>query len=209
MTPACGGCRPTAPTIGSSALGGSFRFDSRSSPPRPDGQLRGTRLLLADLGPAVGTAGEGRGQTTSTAPPPARPGRVLPQRQFDLPSLRAMDADVAVVIDTLDLGTPALAPLQAVRSRVLLQGGVLQLQGLQAGVAGGQVAADTRLDGRGSPARWDLDLRVSNLDMAGFLRGLQTAEAGPTPKARGPPAPHCSANAAPRPRAAVNQCGPT
>lgn len=172
-------------TIGRSALGGDFHVDTRSSPPRLAGQLRGSRLLLADLGPAVGTPGEGRGLGPDTAPPPVAPGKLLPQRGFDLPALRAMDAGVAVAIDTLDLGSRALAPLQAVRGRVLLQGGVLQLQGLQAGVAGGQVAADTRLDGRASPARWSLDLRVQHLDMAGWVRALQAPAATPAPQARG------------------------
>ncbi len=160
-------------TIGSSALGGEFRFDSRARPHRLSGTLSGSRLLLADLGPAVGTAGEGRGSTTTLPPTPA-PGKLLPQRRFDLPSLRVMDANVVVAIDALDLGSQALAPLQAVRTRVLLQAGVLQLQGLQAGVAGGRIAGNTRLDGRGERARWDLDLQVNGIDVAGWLRALQT-----------------------------------
>jgi AsmA family protein len=175
--------RADSATIGSSALGGDFRFDSRANPRLLSGRLTGSRLVLADLGPAVGTQGEGR--DGATAPPPSPgPGRLLPQRRFDLPSLRAMDADVAVLIDVLDLGSQALAPLQAVRTRLLLQGGVLQLQGLQAGVAGGQVAGNTRLDGRGEPARWDLDLRVSGIDMAGWVRALQSPDGAARPGRR-------------------------
>ena len=170
-------------TIGSSVLGGDFRFDSRAKPSRLSGRLTGSRLVLADLGPAVGTPGEGRDPDAPPPPRPAQgtPGRVLPQRNFDLPSLRAMDADVAVAIDSLDLGSQALAPLQAVRTRVVLQGGVLELQGLQAGVAGGQVAGSSSLDGRREPARWNLDLRVSNIDMAGWLRAVDRQAKGKPP----------------------------
>ena len=178
------GLRADRATIGRSALGGEFRFDSRVSPRRLTGHLTGQRLLLADLGPAVGAPGEGRG-TTPPQPEPVAPGKVLPQRQFDLPSLRAMDADVAVAIDTLDFGSTALAPLQAVRSRLLLQDGVLQLQGLQASVAGGKVAGSTRLDGRDKTARWDLDLRVTGLDIAGWVRALQAPVGNEAPKPRG------------------------
>jgi len=178
------GLRADRATIGRSALGGEFRFDSRASPRRLTGQLTGQRLLLADLGPAVGTPGEGRG-TTPAPPAPVAPGKVLPQRQFDLPSLRAMDADVAVAIDTLDFGSTALAPLQAVRSRLLLQDGVLQLQGLQAGVAGGKVAGNTRLDGRDKTARWDLDLHLTGLDMAGWVRALQAPAGNKVARPRG------------------------
>ena len=179
--------RADTATIGRSALAGDFRYDSNASPPRLTGRLSGQRLLLADLGPAIGTAGEGRGSSTQAEPPGVsrpEPGRVLPQRQFDLPSLQVMDADVAVAIDALDLGSSALAPLQAVRARVLLAGGVLQLQGLQASVAGGQVTGQTRLDGRGKSARWNLDLQVRGLDMAGWVRALQIPageRAGPPP----------------------------
>ena len=178
------GLRADRATIGRSALGGEFRFDSRGSPRRLTGHLTGQRLLLADLGPAVGAPGEGRG-TTPPPPAPVAPGKVLPQREFDLPSLRAMDADVAVAIDTLDFGSTALAPLQAVRSRLLLQDGVLQLQGLQADVAGGKVAGSTRLDGRDKTARWDLDLRVTGLDIAGWVRALQAPAGEKVPKPSG------------------------
>ena len=41
-------------TIGASRLGGDFRYDSRSKPPRLSGQLSGPRLSLADLGPSIG-----------------------------------------------------------------------------------------------------------------------------------------------------------
>ena len=44
----------------------------------------------------------------------SRPGRVLPDRPWDLPSLRAMDARVAVALNQLDLDTPKLAPLSPV-----------------------------------------------------------------------------------------------
>ena len=181
------GLRADRVNIGRSALGGEFRFDSRASPRRLTGTLTGQRLLLADLGPAVGAAGEGRGTTPPPPAPaaPAAPDKVLPQRQFDLPSLRVMDADVAVAIDALDFGSAALAPLQAVRARVLLQDGVLQLQGLQAGVAGGKVAGSTRLEGRDKTAHWDLDLRVTGLDIAGWVRALQAPAGDKAPKPRG------------------------
>lgn len=191
-------------TIGHSVLGGDFRFDTGTKPPQLSGRLTGSRLLLADLGPAVGAAGEGRSaaQPAATAPPPpTQPGRVLPQRRFDLPSLRAMDADVAVAIDLLDLGSQAVAPLRAVRSRVLLQGGVLQLQALQAGVAGGQVTGSSQLDGRAAPARWQLDLDLRGIDMAGWVRALQR------PAADGQAPPPRSTAALKRQRQAARQGG--
>ena len=178
-------------TIGRSKLGGDFSFDTRISPPLLRGQLNGTRLMLADLGPAVGTP------TVALAASAAKPTRVLPQRQLDLPSLRAMNADVQVNIDLLDLGSEAIAPLGQLKTQLLLDGGVLQLQALQAVVAGGRFKGSSRLDARSEPAQWALDLRFDKVDVAGWLRGLKPAAASAT---TGPPA-----KAAPAQSAALKQ----
>jgi len=169
--------------IGRSLLHGDFRFDTTVNPPMLQGRLSGPRLALADLGPSVGTTGNG-------AIAAARPARVLPQRELDLPSLRVMNADVQVAIDLLDLGSTAVAPLEQLKTRLLLSQGVLQLQGLQAVVAGGRFGGSTRLDARGAPARWAVDLRFDGIDVAGWLRGLQPA----SQRAAGqPPAPRQTA----------------
>jgi AsmA family protein len=172
-------------TIGRSQLEGDFRYDSRTTPGRLSGRLGGQRLALADLGPSVGAAAPG-------TPPPAAAkatGRVLPQRRFDLPSLRAMDADVQVAVRELDFGSVAITPLQNLKTRVLLQAGVLELQGLQASVAGGQFAGSTRLDATAELARWAVDVRFTTVDIAGWLPGLRTQQgrddARPRPNAQG------------------------
>lgn len=150
---------------GRSRLAGEFRFDRGPTPPLLSGQLSGQRLAFADLGPAVGVPAE---------PVRARPSaRVLPQREFDLPSLTAMNADVQFAIDELDFGTPALRPLRSVRTRLLLQGGVLQLDELRAEVAGGTVAGSTQLDGTREAARWQARLDFDGLDVATWVHGLQ------------------------------------
>jgi uncharacterized protein involved in outer membrane biogenesis len=158
-------------SIGSSRLQGEFSYDTRPVQPRLVGQLSGTRLALADLGPAVGTRVPG----TPVVPGAAR--RVLPQTPLDLPSLRVMDADVQVAVDELDFGSPLVAPMRALQTRVLLQAGVLQLLDLKARVAGGSVGGSTRLDANPQPARYAADLRFDGIDVAGWLRGLQAKSA--------------------------------
>ena len=165
--------------IGSSLLAGDLVFDQRQTPSRLSGQLTGSRLALADLGPAIG--GKGGDTTQDDATPP---GRVLPQRRFDLPSLKAMDADVQVAIDQLDFGTTAMAPLQRLKTRVRLTSGVLRLEDVQAAVSGGSIAGSTQLDANANPAAWAAKLEFKAIDMAGWLRGLSTdgkpASAPPT-----------------------------
>jgi AsmA family protein len=158
--------------IGSSRLAGDLLFDQREKPSKLSGQLTGSRLALVDLGPAIG--GKGGDTTQDDATPP---GRVLPQRRFDLPSLKAMNADVQVDIKQLDFGTTAMAPLQSLKTRVRLAGGVLKLEDLKASVSGGSIAGSTQLDANASPAAWVAKLDFKAIDMAGWLRGLSTADA--------------------------------
>ncbi len=176
-------------TIGSSQLSGDFKFDTRTTPPRLTGRLGGTRLALVDLGPSVGASSAGT--PSAATPAAAAPAKVLPQRHFDLPSLRAMDADVQVAINELDFGSDALAPLKDLQTHVLLAGGKLSLQALKASVAGGQFSGNTSLDANADPARWATDLRFATIDMAGWVRGVS---AGST--AQAPPKAANSANGA-------------
>ncbi len=166
-------------TIGRSVLAGTFEYDSRPARGRLRGHLTGAKLMLADLGPAIGASPPG-----SAAPSaPIAPRRMLPQRHFDLPSLRAMDADVTVAIDELDFGSAALTPLRQVQARVVLDAGVLRLEGLRAAVAGGQVTGSTRLDATTDPPGWAARLHFAAVDLAGFVRGVRKVPVQPAGQA--------------------------
>ena len=169
--------------VGSSDLNGAFTFDAGRRVPLLSGRLRGTRLLLADLGPAVGTAPKG---ADAVSPPPAAaasspvsakekrtptrgPGKVLPDRPFDLPSLRAMDANVLVDIDNLDLGSSILEPLRPLRTHLVLENAVLTLRDLDARTGAGSLKGLVQLDGRNSLALWNADLRWSDVRLERWL----------------------------------------
>jgi AsmA family protein len=171
------GLRADKATIGNSELGGDFRYDSNAKPPLLSGRLSGPRLALADLGPAIGArTGGNRDLPVSAAPPAGQAGRVLPQKRFDVPSLRAMNADVQVAMDELVFATSAMAAMRDLRTHVRLNDGVLDLQSLQAQVAGGRLSGSTRLETRNEPARWTARLQFTGVDVATWLRGLKTPE---------------------------------
>jgi AsmA family protein len=155
-------------TVGRSRFGGDFDFDAGAQPPRLRAQVAGPRLFLADLGPSIGVAGKQAKEATGDAKP-ASAARVLPQRRFDLPTLRAMQADVTLRFDELSLGD-ALASLRDVSTRLRLEGGVLHIEGLQALVAGGKFAADSTLDSNAEPARWQASVQMSNVEVSRWLR---------------------------------------
>lgn len=166
-------------TIGSSRLAGDLRFHQLTSPRRLTGELTGPKLAFADLGPAIG----GEGGTAKVPAQQQAQGRVLPQRRFDLPSLKVMDADVGVAIDEVDFGTDAMAPLKGLKTRIHLDAGVLRLEDLQASVSGGQFKGMTELDANAQPAKWQARLDVAGVDIAGWMRGMRKDTAPPAPSA--------------------------
>ena len=165
-------------SVGSSRLAGAFQVrqpgvGAGTGVPLLAGRLHGPVLVLQDLGPAVGVPLPGE---AGARPPGAR---VLPNRPLDLPSLRAMDANVLLAIDRLDPGSALLQSVQPLRGQLLLHAGVLSLQGLDARLAQGRIAGWVQVDARHSPAQWSTDLRVAGLDIAQWIRPLRRASGPP------------------------------
>lgn len=152
-------------TIGKSKLNGHFEFNApRNQKSKLTGELRGSELWMADLGPSIGLP------TEPKARPSTRPNRVLPDRQFDLPSLRAMDADVTVNLDRFESGTAVLQAAKPLRGHIVLADGVLQIRDIDARVAKGQFAGSITLDGRQPTARWQVRLRVAGVHLEQWLQ---------------------------------------
>lgn len=158
-------------SLGRSHLNGSFVYDTSTARPLLTGRLGGASLWFADLGPTIGVP--------SPAEPDApRAGRVLPDRKFDLPRLRAMDADVEVALQRVDLGSAFAESVAPLRGRLVLRDGVLNLSELDARTARGRIGGSMSLDGRAATALWTADLNWSNVDLERWLR---------QPRAKGQP----------------------
>ena len=133
-----------------------------------------TSWLLADLGPAIGTAPPPRNEPGETPHRPTstrtvKSGKVLPNRRFDLPSLSRMNANILVDVADVDLGTSLLEPLRPLRTHLQLQDGVLTLSNLDARTAEGRLEGNLRLDGRHPKAIWTTDLRVLSVQLQRWL----------------------------------------
>ena len=151
--------------IGSTRINGAFTFDRRPKVPLLSGKIGGSRLVLADLGPAIGTPASDTAKTETKGA-----GRVIPDKKFDLPSLRAMDANVLVDIAMFDPGTTIIEPLRPVRGHILLADGVLTIADFEGTTAKGQLLGFLQLDGRAEQAKWTADLRARGIDLAQWLR---------------------------------------
>jgi uncharacterized protein involved in outer membrane biogenesis len=161
-------------TIGQSRLAGSFTYDRRPAVPLLAGRLTGSRLLLKDLGPAVGTRTQAEAAAAAAAARErerraAAAGHVLPDRRFDLPSLRAMNANVVVDIRQADLGSALLEPLEPLRAHLRVDGGVLTLADVEARTAQGSLVGALALDGREPVAHWNADVRLIGVQLSRWL----------------------------------------
>lgn len=148
--------------LGRSQLRGSFVYTRGGARPKLSGTLGGASLWFADLGPAIGAP-------VGAAPKPAG-AKLIPDRRFDLPSLRHMDADVEVALQRVDLGSAFAEPLMPARARLLLQDGVLRLEQLDLRTARGRIFGHISLDGRAPRALWDADLGWSGLRLEQWIR---------------------------------------
>lgn len=161
--------------IGSSRLNGDFKFDTGPDVPVLSGTLRGSRLALADLGPAFGAAPPDASASAAAPASNAKPGKVIPDRAFDIPSLKAMNANVGVQLAVLDLGTTALEPFKPLQGRITLQDGVLNLKELLARTSAGEVQGGIGLDSRPAVPKWNADLRWSGIQLDRFLKARDVA----------------------------------
>ena len=148
--------------VGSSHLSGAFQYDRRPDVPQLNGDLKGVHVLLADLAPTIGAAPAGEKTVSAT-------GRRLPQREFDLPALRAMNANVRIAVDRLELGSVFARPLSPLHALLILKDGVLTIDGIDATTADGRLRGKLRLDGTRRPATWAADLRWNDVDLARWL----------------------------------------
>lgn len=158
--------------VAKSELNGEFTFDPNGRRPVLRGALGGKRLLLADLAPAVGvppapaTAASAPAGRTAAAP---RRTKVLPDAEFNLPSLRNMDADLRIDLATLDLGRFFSEPLQPFKAHLTLREGVLGVADIDARTAKGSVAGRLDLDARDTLAKWNADLRWRDVRLDQWL----------------------------------------
>lgn len=168
--------------VGSSRLQGDLAFDRSTPVPRLSGTLGGARLALPDLAPSFG-AQAGRSEKPA-APTGQKRERVLPQREFDLPSLAKMEADLTLEFRQVDLGTPQLEPFAPLNGRLRLKDSRLSIEGLLARNSGGEVRGALSLDANPRTPVWTVDLQGSGIRLERFVKAGQgrNIQAGPPAK---------------------------
>ncbi len=148
--------------IGDSDIHGDLAFVASQPRPKLSGKLVSNQLLFKDLAPLIGADSNAKQKARGGAA--KQPGdKVLPVEEFRTERWRAMDADVAFagkrIVQTEEL------PFTDLDSHVLLEDGVLRLEPLSFGVAGGKLDMRVRLDGRTAPMQGRVQLSARNLKL--------------------------------------------
>jgi uncharacterized protein involved in outer membrane biogenesis len=108
---------------------------------------------------------------TRTAKAPRDPNRkVLPRTPLDFARLRAMSSEVAY--SAAKVTNSRWFPLERGSVNVRLKDGVLDLEPMNLGIAGGTVAGSVRIDSRVNPAIAKVDLKARSLELSRMFRDV-------------------------------------
>ena len=156
-------------TVGGSDLGGSLAVDTSKPKLMITGELDSKKLDFKDIGPLIGIPPEGTATSTEQKKAAAAyhaDQRVLPDAKLELGKVRSVNADVEWKVASVL--APHL-PLDRVDLHVKLMDGILDLDPLDIGVAGGRVDSRIRIDARRDQVQTDYDIRLNQFKLGEFL----------------------------------------
>lgn len=155
--------------VGDSDLHGSAAVTTGRERPLLVANLVSKRLDFDDLTGFLGAAPQAGGNEASNpelkaeAAAAAVDPRVLPDTPYNLTKLRAMDADVR--LKATRINAPQL-PMDDMDAHLKLNAGVLQLEPLNFGVAGGDIRSIIRMDAREATIRTRAQISARGLDLS-------------------------------------------
>ena len=147
--------------LGQSDLAGDMSYDSSKPIPMLTGKLKSRELDFKDLGPLIGASPAQDATGSRRATPSAR--RVLPDASLDFERLKQMDADVSYAATRVR--HIKVLPLDSMSVHVQLARGVLELDPVSLGVAGGQFSGKIRIDANAAPASVSAQLQAREIQL--------------------------------------------
>lgn len=148
--------------VGVSDLHGTMTYDTAPTRPKLSGTLTSDTLKFSDLAPLVGA--DSNKEKAQRGVPVRQPAdKLLPVEPFDTSRWRAMDADVRFT--GKHIVRKAQLPIENLSTHLVLSDGVLQLDPLRFGTAGGDLGGRVRLDGRHDPIRGEIRMSARGLQL--------------------------------------------
>lgn len=157
--------------VGQSDLSGSAAVTVGGERPRLEANLVSKRLDFDDLAGFIGGTPDAEGdaldpELVARERALAAKGRIIPDTPYELDKLRAMDADVRLRAQRIN--APKL-PIDDMDAHLVLEDGVLRLDPLNFGVAGGDIRSTIRMDAREATIRTRLQASVRRVDLGGLF----------------------------------------
>ena len=134
--------------IGESDIHGNLAYVASQPRPKLSGAVESNQLLFADLAPLIGADSNAR-QKARGGESKQPVDKILPVEEFKTERWRDMDADVEFTGKRI-VHSEKL-PFNDLYTHLVLTDGVLSLEPLRFGVAGGNLDAQIRLNGRAEP----------------------------------------------------------
>jgi len=177
--------------LGRTDMAGELSFDSSQQVPRLTGKLQSRMLDFVDLAPVIGLDDDRRGAPgqqqrvvakaddkgkkgeKGEKPKPDPDRKVLPAAPLDVSRLKSMNADVR--LDAARVVNAKGLPLDRMGVRVRLDNGLLVLDPLDLGMAGGRLAGLLRIDANARPAVVQTRLDARSLELSRLFPRSESA----------------------------------
>lgn len=148
--------------VGASDLHGDLTFTAGEPRPKLAGKLNSRLLRMRDLGPLVGVQpGAKSGKPAAGDKKRPASGKVLPTQEFRTDRWRVMDADVTLTADRIIYDEDL--PITKFDVHLVMDNGLLTLDPLRFGMAGGSIDTKLRLDGGRTPMAGKAEIAARGL----------------------------------------------
>jgi len=159
--------------VGGSDLNGSLTYTAREPRPLLQGELISHLLQFSDLAPVIGA--DSNASKAKRGDAMAQPSnKALPVEEFRTDRWKAIDADVKFtgrrIVKDVNL------PITDLYTHIVMTDGVLSLEPLKFGVAGGTLASDIHLDGSGTPLKGRFATSARHLKLKQLFPNFKTMQ---------------------------------
>jgi uncharacterized protein involved in outer membrane biogenesis len=157
--------------VGSSDIGGTLEFQTGKPRGKLSGKVVSHQLLFTDLGPLVGAdSNESKRKRGVDAVQPA--GKVLPVEKFRTERWKALDADVHFSAERIVRNKNL--PINKLSTHLVMNDGVLTLNPLDFGMAGGTFRSHIKLDGSsGGQIKATTDVEARHLQIKQLFPAIE------------------------------------
>lgn len=148
--------------VGGSDLNGTLKYEGIKPRPRLSGALVSHLLQFSDLAPLIGAdSNSSKAKRGDAVKQPSN--KALPVEEFRTDRWKAIDADVTFTGNRIV--RDASLPISDLYTHVMLNDGVLKLEPLRFGVAGGTVSSNIDLDGSNTPLKAKMSLGARHVKL--------------------------------------------